>query len=175
MNLVRGGIPGTATKSEIRFPESERSPKPEARNADGWLSPDACSLKRSGVQGHSLQAPLTCIATIEGQPQPLWSARTCPRFHQATLSPSNAGRRSTFPGRWTRPCFGDKSPKRQSGDKSPALQVSCGLRRGVLADSATHGLAAGHRSIATPKVFVPGRAGGSGPVLNSSDSATASI
>ena len=29
------------------------------------------------------------------------------------LSPSNAGRRSNLPVRWTRPCFSDKSPKRQ--------------------------------------------------------------
>src|SRR6059036_472593 len=35
------------------------------------------------------------------------------------LSPSNAGRRPTLPGRWTRPCFGDKSQSGKSGDKSP--------------------------------------------------------
>src|SRR5206468_7611597 len=29
------------------------------------------------------------------------------------LSPSNVARRPILPGRWTRPCFGDKSPKRQ--------------------------------------------------------------
>ena len=29
------------------------------------------------------------------------------------LSPSNAGRCPNLPDRWTRPCFGDKSPKRQ--------------------------------------------------------------